>query len=89
MKCEVKYSKKAVRQIKKLDEYTQIMLLNWISKNLVNCANPFEHGKALDGDLKNLWRYRIGDYRIITKIYDDSLVILVLTVGHRRDVYSR
>jgi mRNA interferase RelE/StbE len=41
----------------------------------------------LTGDLKGLWRYRVADYRIVAKIEDDRFIVLVLTVGHRRDVY--
>lgn len=64
------------------------MLINWITKNLVGCKNPREHGKALKGNLKNQWRYRVGDYRILCDIMDDKLIILVLTAGHRREVYK-
>ena len=46
------------------------------------------YGKALTGDKKGLWRYRIGEYRLIIEIQDDKLIILILTVGHRKDVYK-
>jgi mRNA-degrading endonuclease RelE of RelBE toxin-antitoxin system len=45
-------------------------------------------GRALTGDLKGLWRYRVGDYRIVASIEDDRFVVLVVTVGHRREVYD-
>ena len=85
---EVVYSKTAVKQLQKLDKYTRTMILNWISKNLVNCENPFVHGKELKGNLKRQWRYRVGDYRILTEVIDNKLVILVLNVGHRREIYK-
>ena len=46
-----------------------------IEKNLVNCINPRQHGKALTGDLKEIWQYRVGDYRLFAKIYDNVLLI--------------
>ena len=88
MSYKVEYSKTAKKQIKKLDQYTKVMLVNWITKNLVGCENPREHGKALKGNLKNQWRYRVGDYRILCDIEDDKLIILVVTVGHRREIYK-
>lgn len=87
-KFNVEYSKRAVKQFKKMDNYTRTMLLNWISKNLVDCEDPFVHGKELKGNLKGQWRYRVGDYRILCEIHDDVLVILVLTIGHRREIYK-
>lgn len=76
------------KEFKKLDKYTQRMLKAWIVKNLINCENPRVHGKGLTANRSGQWRYRIGDYRLICHIYDDKLVILALTIGHRRDVYK-
>lgn len=87
-KFDVKYSQQAVKQLKKMDRFTKMMILNWIQKNLVDTDNPFEHGKPLKGQLKNQWRYRVGDYRILCDIENDQLIILVLTIGHRREVYK-
>ena len=53
-----------------------------------NCENPRQHGKALVANRKGQWRYRIGDYRLIVEIEDEKIKILVLNVGHRRDVYD-
>lgn len=88
MKYSVSYSKQAQKQIKKLDNYTRIMIIRWIEKNLVGSINPRENGKALKGKLGDYWRYRVGDYRIISKIEDDELIIFVVEVGHRREVYK-
>ncbi|MDE6952935.1 MAG: type II toxin-antitoxin system RelE/ParE family toxin [Erysipelotrichales bacterium] len=88
MKFDVEYSKQAVKQLKKMNQYTKTMILNWISKNFVDTQNPFQHGKALKGNLENQWRYRVGDYRILCDIQDEKLIILVLTIGHRREVYK-
>ena len=76
------------KEFKKLDKYTQQMIKSWIGKNLQNCENPRAHGKGLTANKSGQWRYRIGDYRLLCLIQDQELIILALTVGHRRDIYS-
>lgn len=88
MTYKVRTSSRFDKEFKKLDKYTMKMIKVWIEKNLVNCENPRAHGKALTSNLKGKWRYRIGDYRLICLINDEELVILALTVGHRREIYE-
>ena len=88
MKYSVEYTKAAIKALKKLDKYTQTLILGWIEKNLIGCENPRALGKGLAANRSGQWRYRIGDYRLITEIYDEKIVILVLNVGHRRDIYD-
>lgn len=88
MGYNVEYSVEAIRQLKKLDKHVKIFLKAWIEKNLIGCDNPRVHGKALAANRIGQWRYRIGDYRLICEIDDEKLVILALTVGHRRNVYN-
>ncbi len=88
-KFQVVYSKRAERDLKKMDGYTHRMIYNWIDKNLNGCEDPRRFGKALTGDKSGLWRYRIGDCRLLCLIADSELVILALTVGHRREVYKK
>lgn len=88
MNYTVKTTLRFDREFKKLDRYTQRMIAAWISKNLENCENPRIHGKGLTSNRSGQWRYRIGDYRLICQIEDKELVILALTVGHRRDIYD-
>lgn len=88
MSYSVQYSKQAIKELKKLDRFTRQMIYSWIDKNLSGCEDPRQHGKALTANRKGQWRYRIGDYRLICDIQDDKLVILALTVGHRRDIYN-
>lgn len=83
-------SSKASRSLKKLkqtnkDAYNEIT--TWISKNLEQCGNPRKIGKALEGNHKGHWRYRVGNYRIIVKISDKELIILATDIGHRREIY--
>ncbi len=84
----VEYSKRALRDLKKLDPVTRSLIYGWLDKNLNNCEDPRRHGKALQGNLQGLWRYRIGDYRVITQINDKRLIIIALNIGHRKDIYQ-
>ena len=88
MKYTVEYTKWAIKQLKKLDKQTSALLLGWIEKNLVDCDNPRQFGKGLTANRKGEWRYRIGDYRLVADIQDDKIVILILNIGHRRDIYK-
>ena len=76
------------KEFKKLDKYTQQMIKSWIVKYLQNCEDPRAHGKGLTANKSGQWRYRIGDYRLLCLIQDQELIILALTVGLRRDIYS-
>ena len=87
MNYKVDYTKSAIKKLKALDKPVRSMVLNWIEKNLIGCSNPRQHGKALVGNHAGKWRYRVGDYRILADILDDKIVILVLNVGHRREIY--
>ncbi|MCI5522945.1 MAG: type II toxin-antitoxin system RelE/ParE family toxin [Treponema sp.] len=76
------------KEFKKLDKYTAKLIAAWIKKNLENCTNPRAHGKSLTANRSGQWRYRIGDYRLICEIQEEKLVILALTIGHRKEVYK-
>ena len=88
MNYRVVFSERARRELKKLDRYTVAMILGWIRKNLEGCKDPRLYGKPLTADHKGEWRYRVGDYRLLAEIQDEKILILVLHVGHRRDVYK-
>ncbi len=87
MSYAVETTERFDREFKKLDRYTQRMIKSWIDKNLVGCENPRMHGKGLTANRSGQWRYRIGDYRLICLIQDERLVILALSVGHRKEIY--
>lgn len=87
MSYVVEFSDRARRQFKKLDRSVAAMILSWIKKNLAGCENPRNIGKPLRENRREQWRYRIGDYRILARIDDGKLLVLVLEVGHRREVY--
>lgn len=88
MNYRVEFSVRSMKQLKKLDKQTAAILLGWIRKNLEGCENPRQHGKGLTANRSGQWRYRIGDYRVIAEIDDGRIVILVLEIGHRRDIYE-
>ena len=88
MSYRVEVTQRFEKEFKKLDRYTQKMIKSWIEKNLIDCSNPRQHGKGLTANRVGQWRYRIGDYRLICEIQDDELIILALTVGHRREIYD-
>lgn len=85
---QVKFSHKAMKDLKKLDKSTSKLIIHWIEKNLVNCVDPRQHGKALKGNLKGIWRYRVGDYRLFADIHDDVLIIEMVNIGHRKEIYK-
>ena len=88
MKYQVEYTKSAVKQLKKMDRKIAALILSYIEDKLVDCENPRAYGKALFGDKKEIWRYRVGDYRILAMIEDEVLIITVVEVGHRRSIYE-
>ncbi|NLZ36709.1 MAG: type II toxin-antitoxin system RelE/ParE family toxin [Clostridiales bacterium] len=89
MSFRVEFTERALRELKKLDKHTAAFIIGWVKKNLEDCENPRLHGKALTANRSGQWRYRIGDYRIIAEITDSKLVILVIAVGHRKDIYNK
>jgi mRNA interferase RelE/StbE len=88
MMYHVEFSEYAIKQFKKLDKQIASMIFAWISKNLEDCDNPRLHGKGLVQEKIGIWRYRIGDYRLLAHIFENRLVILVVDVGHRKDIYK-
>lgn len=88
MTYHVEFTKDALKALKKLDKHTSLLITAWIRKNLEGCSDPRIHGKGLTANRSGEWRYRIGDYRIIADIQDDKVIILILEVGHRREIYE-
>lgn len=84
----VEYLPSVFKTLEKLDKYTKRILVEWIEKNLIGIEDPRRFGKPLSANRKGQWRYRVGDYRIIVKIEDEKLIILVIAIGHRKIVYS-
>jgi mRNA interferase RelE/StbE len=81
------FDAKAEKQFSKLDRPVQIRILAWMESNIQGCENPRLFGKALEGEYENLWRYRVGKYRLIADIQDKAFNVLVVKVSKRSDVY--
>lgn len=88
MTYHVVFTKAALKELKKLDRQTAAMITGWVRKNLEGCEDPRQHGKGLTANRSGQWRYRVGDYRLLAEIQDDKIVILILKVGHRSEIYK-
>jgi mRNA interferase RelE/StbE len=83
----VEFHRAAVSDLRKLGPDGERRVLRYLRERIASSNDPRRFGHALTGDRKGLWRYRVRDYRIVASIEDDHLVVLVVTVGHRRQVY--
>lgn len=84
---EFVFSSKAQKDFKKLDISIQ-KRIKAFTQEIENLENPRSKGKALTGDLKGFWRYRIGDYRLVCEILDNELIIYTIKISHRKNVYD-
>jgi mRNA interferase RelE/StbE len=78
----------AERQLRKLDRSTARRLVAYLNQLVAETDDPRLRGKGLSGPLAGLWRYRVGDHRIICQLLDDRLIVLVVRLGHRSRVYE-
>ncbi len=83
----VEISRTAEKQIQKLNRDAQESIVRFLRERVLRAENPRQLGKPLHGDKGGLWRYRVGDYRLICDIQDERITVLVLRIGHRKDVY--
>jgi mRNA interferase RelE/StbE len=83
----IEYAETAKKQLRKLDKPSGRRILDFMDERVAPGDDPRATGKALKGDLGDLWRYRVGDFRVICDIQDRVLTVLVLQVGNRRQVY--
>ena len=87
MKYKVIIREKAEKQLNKLDNSIKLKIMRYIKQNLNETDNPKNFGKALRYNLKGFWRYRVENYRIIAKIEESELVILVVQINKRDKIY--
>ena len=87
MKYSLMYSEKVQKQLNKLDNSMKSKILKYIDQNLFDTDNPKKFGKALRYNLKGFWRYRVENYRIIVKIEENELLILVVQIDKRDKIY--
>ncbi len=84
----IEYSDTAKNQLRKLDKPTAKRILDYMDKRVAPNDDPRSAGKALVGPLGGLWRYRVGDFRVVCEIQDGALCVLVVRLGNRKDVYK-
>ncbi|EBV4003394.1 type II toxin-antitoxin system RelE/ParE family toxin [Salmonella enterica subsp. enterica serovar Abony] len=84
----INYSDRALKSLRKMDKQNARRIVDFMDLRIAVAADPRKSGRPLKGELGEFWRYRVGDYRILCKIRDDELIILVATIGHRREVYD-
>jgi mRNA interferase RelE/StbE len=77
-----------LKELKKLGKQAQREIVAYLDERVAGDADPRRFGKGLKADLAGLWRYRVGDFRILCQIVDGELLVLVVAVGHRRDIYG-
>lgn len=83
----IEFSPLAEKQFLKLDKQIQRQIQKFVLQ-LKNLENPRSRGKALVGNLSHLWRYRVADYRLICDIQDEKILVTVLRIGHRKEIYK-
>ena len=88
MVWKIELSSMARKQLHALDRPVQKKIVDYLAERIEGCKSPRHFGEALSANRAGLWRYRVGDYRIICEIQDDKVIVLVLTIGHRREVYK-
>ena len=86
MNWTIDFDDKARKSLLRLDKPIRNRITSFL-ENLEKQSNPRTQGKALTGNYAGLWRYRVGDYRIICQIEDQKVTILVLEIGHRKEIY--
>jgi len=84
---KIEYTSSAKKELKKLDRQIQIKIKNYLNE-IASLENPRSRGKALVGNLSHLWRYRVADYRLICDIQDEKILVTVLRIGHRKEIYK-
>jgi mRNA interferase RelE/StbE len=82
------FTEVARKEFLKLDRQVQKQIVRYFDARIAGPGNPRRFGKSLRGDLAGVWRYRVGDYRVLCQIRDKELLVMVISVGHRKNVYD-
>jgi mRNA interferase RelE/StbE len=89
MAWKIDFSPTALQQLNKLDKPVAHRVLKFLRERVGSLDDPRKIGARLQGTLSEFWKYRVGDYRLICSLEDDRLVVLVLRIGHRKEIYKR
>jgi mRNA interferase RelE/StbE len=85
---KIEWDDRARKELRKLDSSVQKEILSYLRLRIMESNNPRVFGQSLFGNKAGLWRYRVGNYRIVCKIEDEILVVFVIGVGHRKEIYE-
>lgn len=83
----IEYDPEAIRDLNKLNRSIRSEVFRYMQERIAQAESPRNFGKALRHEKFGLWRYRIRDFRVICELQDARQVVLVVGIGHRRDVY--
>ena len=89
MSWRIEYLKSIQKEVRKIDRGIQKKIREYLENKVANLDDPRDIGKSLKGKLGELWRYRVGDYRVICEIQDKTITVLVIHIGHRKNVYKK
>jgi mRNA interferase RelE/StbE len=89
MAWTIEFDPAALKELEKLDKSVERRILRFLRERVAKLDDPRQIGARLQGTLSGFWKYRVGDYRLICSLKSERLVVLVLRVGHRREVYKR
>ena len=88
MVYKLEFTEIADKQLRKLDRQIAIRIESWLELRINGCSNPRLWGIPLSGDKSEMWRYRVGEYRILCEIKDHILIVKAVRIAHRRQVYD-
>jgi mRNA interferase RelE/StbE len=83
----IEFDPRALKELEKLDRTSQKRVVGYLQKRVVGARTPRDLGRALTGDKIGLWRYRVGELRLVCRLADQNKIVSVLRIGHRRDIY--
>lgn len=87
MAWRLEYTKAAVRQLRKMGPVDSKRVRDWMRKHIDGCDDPRAHGRGLTANMSGMWRYRVGDWRVLAHIDDGVVTVEVFTIEHRSEVY--
>ncbi len=87
MAWRIEFTPEAEKQLAKLDKESAKRITRFLRERVASLNDPRSLGEPLKGRLREFWRYRVGDYRILCRVEGGRLLVLVVRIGHRRDVY--
>ncbi len=89
MTWRIDFDAAALDDLRKLGTTPRVRILRFLQERIAPADDPRRLGKASSGDKAGFWRYRVGDYRIIARIEDQRLMVLIIAIGHRSEIYRK